>query len=334
MSSLSLHELVAALKCSAGLDGKRDIQEAATGLPALVHGPWGQQPVALGDDTAAIPDGDGYLLLASEAMAPDFVQADAEFAGYCSVMVNLSDVAAMGGRPLAVVDALWAGSAADARPIWRGMQRAAAALKVPVVGGHSNLRSPFPALAVSILGRARTLLSSFAARPGDTLIAAYDLRGAMHPAFPFWNCHPGAPPERLRADLELLPGLAESGLCDAGKDISMAGLIGTSLMLLESSGVGATVFVDEIPRPAAIALEDWLLAFPSFGYLLSVRDPHVAAVLARFEDAGLAAAAVGVVHKEQTLFLARTRGARTPVAFWDIARSPLTGFSRPEREYA
>ena len=42
--------------------------------------------------------------------------AEPWFAGYCGVMVNLSDVAAMGGRPVAVVDALWAEDDASAAP--------------------------------------------------------------------------------------------------------------------------------------------------------------------------------------------------------------------------
>ena len=53
----------------------------------------------LGDDCAAIRDGDGWLLLAAEGMLPSFVADDPWFAGYSAVMVNLSDVSAMGGRP-------------------------------------------------------------------------------------------------------------------------------------------------------------------------------------------------------------------------------------------
>src|SRR5688572_9084973 len=63
--------------------------------------------VPVGDDCAAIPDSGGHLLLAAEGMLESFVAADPWFAGYSAVMVNLSDVAAMGGRPLAIVDVLW-----------------------------------------------------------------------------------------------------------------------------------------------------------------------------------------------------------------------------------
>ena len=57
--------------------------------------------------------------------------------------------------------------------------------------------------------------------------------------------------ERLRGDLELLPQLAEDGLCDAAKDISMAGTLGTALMLLECSQVGARIDLDAHSAPQA-----------------------------------------------------------------------------------
>ena len=55
--------------------------------------------VAVGDDCAAIPDGDGFLLFAIEGFMNEFVARDPWFAGWCGVMVNVSDIAAMGGGP-------------------------------------------------------------------------------------------------------------------------------------------------------------------------------------------------------------------------------------------
>ena len=124
---------------------------------------------------------------------------------------------------------------------------------------------------------------------------AVDLRGRFEDPYPFWNASVGAPAERLRDDLELLPRLAEGGLCEAAKDISMAGALGTSLMLLECSGVGARIDLDAIPRPEGVDFERWLSAFPSYGFLLSVRDEHVDEVHACFAQRGLACAAIGSV---------------------------------------
>jgi len=321
---VSLSALAATLRAALGVQHKRDIQPAAGTFLDARGGPWGAATVRLGDDTAAIPDGDGYLLLAAEGFRPDFVATEPRFAGYCAVMVNASDVYAMGGRPLAIVDALFAGSAEAAAPLLQGMADGAARFGVPIVGGHTNLHSPYPALAAAVLGRARRLLTSFDAHPGDELIAAIDLRGAMHAEHPFWNASLDGPAERLRGDYAVLPAIAEAGLAVAAKDISMGGIVGTALMLLESSGVGATLSLDAIPRPAGVPWERWLLAFPSYGFLLSVPPGTADAVLDRFAARGIAAAAVGRVDGSGRLTLA-TRGERA--ALWDLNEQPLTGFN-------
>lgn len=338
MSGLS--SLIATLRASPGFAHKRDIDAVVSALavPQALDTASGvalgdhSTGVALGDDCAAIPDGDGHLLFAAEGFVNGFVAAEPWFAGWCGVMVNVSDVAAMGGRPLAVVDALWSNGAADAQPILDGLRAAAAAYGVPVVGGHSNTRNDRAQLAVAILGRAgKRLLTSHDARPGDRLMAAIDLRGRYHDPNPFFDAATAAPPERLRGDLALLPGLAEDGLCRAAKDISMAGLVGTALMLLECSGVGGAIDLRAIPRPDGVPLDRWLLSFPSFGFLLSVAPEDCAAVAARFQTRGLSCAAIGTVEDATTLTL--TDGAET-LPVWDFADSPLIGCGPRRRKAA
>ncbi|MFM0469256.1 sll0787 family AIR synthase-like protein [Paraburkholderia strydomiana] len=321
---MSLHGLVERLRESRGFRHKTDIAGVVASLASRL--PNGTrdlaQAVAVGDDCAAIADGDGYLLLAIEGLVSDFVETMPWFAGYSSVMVNISDVYAMGGRPLAVVDALWSDGLESAEQILAGMAAASSAYGVPVVGGHSNTRSAEPQLAVSILGRARALLSSFNARPGDSLVMAVDLRGRFEDPYPFWNASVGTPAERLRDDLELLPQLAESGLCEAAKDISMAGVLGTSLMLLECSGVGARIDLDAIPRPDGVDFERWLSAFPSYGFLLSVRDELVDEVHARFAQRGLACATIGSVDASREVVLTQQGDS---ALLWNFRESAFIG---------
>ena len=318
----SVGDLVASLRESRGFRHKTDIADVVGSLARRLPGGTQDlaQAVALGDDCAAIADGDGYLLFAIEGMVSDFVSAMPWFAGYSSVMVNISDIYAMGGRPLAVVDALWSRGIGAAEEVLAGMAAASVAYGVPLVGGHTNTRSDAAQLAVSIVGRAKALLSSFNAKPGDRLMMAVDLRGHFEEPYPFWNASVGAPPERLRADLELLAQLAESGLCDAAKDISMAGTLGTALMLLECSRVGARIDLERIPKPADVPLERWVTAFPSFGYLLSVREEQVDAVQAQFDSRSLACAVIGSVDATCEVVL---RHHDEPAVLWDFNREPF-----------
>ena len=318
---MSLQALVERMRASRGFRHKTDIAGVVASLASrLPNGARDlSQAVAVGDDCAALADGDGYLLFAIEGLVSDFVETMPWFAGYSSVMVNISDVYAMGGRPLAVVDALWSDGLDAAGQILAGIAAASSAYGVPVVGGHSNTRSAQAQLAVSILGRANALLSSFTARPGGRLVMAVDLRGRFEDPCPFRNASVGAPAGRLRDDLELLPLLAESGLCDAAKDISMAGVLGTSLMLLECSGVGARIDLDAIPRPEGVDFERWLSAFPSYGFVLSVRDAHVDEVLARFAQRGLACATIGTVDASREAVLAQQGDSALLWSFRDSA---------------
>jgi uncharacterized protein len=326
---MSVDALVQRLRESGGFRHKTDIADVVASLAERLPGGVADlaQAVAVGDDCAALADGDGFLLFAIEGLVNDFVETMPWFAGYSSVMVNVNDIYAMGGRPLAVVDALWSDGNERAREILAGIAAASSAYRVPVVGGHSNSRSAQPQLAVSIVGRAQKLLSSFNARAGDRLVMAIDLRGRFEDPYPFWNASVGAPAERLRGDLELLPMFAESGLCDAAKDISMAGVLGTSLMLLECSGVGARIDLDAIPRPDNVDFERWLSAFPSFGFVLSVREPQVDAVLARFRQRGLACAAIGAVDASREVVVTQSDAG---ALLWNFAEGPFIG--APSRE--
>jgi len=303
---------------------KQDIQLAAKAFGKSARGNWLGEPseVRNGDDAAALraPDG-SYVLLAAEGMRADFVAADPWFAGYCAVMVNVSDIAAMGGRPWAVVDVLFLGSGANDR-VLEGMQAASATFGVPVVGGHTTRVDGPTQLAAAIVGRARRLIESHTAKPGQLLVAAIDLRGTFR-NFSSFNAATTAVPEQLRAQLGLLAELAEAGRVSAGKDISNAGVCGTLLMLLEASNVGAVLDLGDLPAPAAVDPLRWLTAFPSYGFLLAVDPDQAAPVCDRFRSHDVAAAVVGEITAEPRLWLAY---GQERALYHDLSKAPFTGF--------
>lgn len=324
-----LAELSSVLRDSRGFAHKRDIAPVMATLARALPGGAAALAAAVpvGDDCAAIPDGEGYLLFAIEGFVNELVAAEPWFAGYCGVMVNVSDVAAMGGRPIAVVDALWSRGGARAEPVLEGLAAASEVYRVPIVGGHSNAQADREQLSVAIIGRARRLLTSFDAQPGDSLVAAIDLRGRYREPYPYWDASTDRPPERLRGDLEVLPALAEAGLCRAAKDVSMAGAVGTALMLLECSGLGATIDVTAFPRPDNVPLPRWLVSFPSFGFVLAVNPRNVDAVVERFAAREIACAVVGRTDDSGRV---RIADGRHEHPLWDFSESPLIGCGAPE----
>jgi AIR synthase-related protein len=315
----AIEALASRLRETRGIHHKLDIQIARQFLCA------DERAILLGDDCAAIPDGDGHLLFAIEGLLGEFVTAEPWFAGYCAVMVNVSDVYSMGGRPIAMVDALWASDGTRRDEIFRGMSAAAAKYAVPIVGGHTNARSNNENLAAAILGRGgKRLLTSFDARPDDVLIAAIDLRGEWFGSYPYWNASTSAQGARLLADLEVLPMLAEAGLCAAAKDISMGGLVGTATMLCECSDVGATIDLSAIPRPVQTPMEKWLRSFPSYGFLLAVAAKNVSSVLDRFAARDIAASVAGSCNDSGVVSL--TDDSRAFAEFWNVRDNPFIGF--------
>jgi len=270
----------------------------------------------IGDDCAAIPDpvSGGHLLFASEGMLDSFVAEDPWFAGYSAVMVNLSDVAAMGGRPIAITNTLWTPDQTGTNEIWLGMRAASIAYGVPVVGGHTTKTKHDKAvtLGASVLGRAgQHLLTSFDAKPDDHLVIVIDMQGAYRKDKPFWNASTTSNAEKLQNNLELLASLAETKWCAAAKDISNGGIIGTLAMFCNCSEVGAEVVLDKLPRPVGTDWLKWLVSFPSYGYLLAVKDENLNAVTSHFCPHGITVASFGRFTATQGISLSLEGNSET-----------------------
>ena len=257
--------------------------------------------IRLGDDAAAILQHDGsYLLLAAEGIVSYFLEKDPWFAGYSAVMVNISDICAMGGLPVAVTDTIYAKDEADSTQVWEGMLAASEAYGVPIVGGHTCYHSENKALSVSILGKATDkIVTSFDAHPGDDLLLAIDHNGTYFKEYSFWNASTAATPERLRRITKLPYEIANKNLSIAAKDVSMGGIIGTLCMLLNSSKVGAEMDLDAITKPEEVVWEKWLSSFPSYGYIFACDKVHSSKIQQLFSKADITCDRIGKVTAEE-----------------------------------
>ena len=310
---VDLQALVETVRSAPGLLGKRDV--------ALV----GRLGAGIdGDDAALVPYGDEFLVVCGEAISPPFLLADPYGAGSAAVVTNVSDVRAMGARPLALVDMLVSPDHAHAERVLEGIAWAADLLGVPVVGGHLTIGHA-PALSASCTGSVRRPLRSSAAAPGDVLLAAFALDGRyMSETMPFFTALRDRAPTLLREDGEALVEVAEGGLCHAARDVSMPGVAGSLLQMIEGAGCGATLDLDRLPRPDGAPLERWLLTFPSFGFLLAARPERAEAACAVFERRGLTCAPCGGFDDTRVL---RLKAEGREAAVWDLATMPLTGLA-------
>jgi len=308
-----LEQLAAAVRAAPGFEAKRELA-----VLARVASP------PDGDDAALVPHGDGFLVVCGEALHPAFVRSDPYAAGAAAVVTNVADVRAMGGRPLALVDMLVSPDRDHAAAVLDGLSWAADLLGVDVVGGHLTIGHE-PALSASCTGFAQRPLRSRDARPGDALLAAFALEGRYRGETNFFSALRDRAPERLRDDGEALVEVAAAGLANAARDVSMPGVAGSLLQLLEACGCGAGLDLERLPRPQAVPVERWLVTFPSFGFLLAVPPERVKEAAEPFARRGLACTECARLDDSGVLRLV-AGGREAPV--WDLGREPFTGLGR------
>ncbi len=281
-----------------------------------------------GEDAAVVTVGDELLLLAADGIMQDLVKADPYWAGYCSVLVNVNDIAAMGGTPVAMVDIISCGDAGARSEIVSGMDDASRKFGVPVVGGHLHPDSSYSAVDVAVLGRTdkEHLLLSSTASPGDDVIFVMDLDGRFTPGLPYsWDTTSHKNALKVRTRLHSLHRLTPS--LTAGKDISNPGALGTLGMLLESSGVGAEVDVGLIPRPDKVQSEQWLTAYQGCGFVVTARPSASRAAVRSLRAAGFGAEVCGSVVRGRRLVLASDDESRV---LFDLSKDSF-GCRSPRR---
>ena len=215
-----------------------------------------------GDDGAPVPGSD--LVAACDAILPSMVERDPAWSGWCGVLANLNDLAAMGAEPVGLLDAVAARDAARAAQILSGLRAACLAYGVPVLGGHTQL-GVSAALSVTALGRTARPVPGGGGRPGHRVRLTADTGGGWRPGYHGrqWD----STTRRRTGELRAMIGSVAAAAPAAAKDVSMAGIVGTLGMLAEASGCAAVLEVAKVPRPDGAAMADWLTCFPGFAML-------------------------------------------------------------------
>ena len=176
----------------------------------------------------------------------------------------LSDVYAMGGRPLTALNLL--GVPTDVVPpkviaaILRGGAAKAKEADCALVGGHS-IRNPEPFYGLSVTGLVspRRLITNTAARPGDWLVLTKPLGTGIITTGIKRGITSRATARKTVAVMCRLntvgAEVAERGLVRAGTDVTGFGLLGHLGSLCRASGVGAEIFADKLPIIAGEVLD-------------------------------------------------------------------------------
>lgn len=137
----------------------------------------------VGDDAAVVEPPSGPLLLATDAIVEgvDFtVPYKPEYVGRRAVAVNVSDIAAMGGRPLHLLVSIIAPAAVDVLAVVDGVAAAAASYGCGIAGGDLSATAGPLVVSIAITGlvEAGDPVFRAGARAGDVVFVTGPLGGA------------------------------------------------------------------------------------------------------------------------------------------------------------
>ncbi|MCL2687970.1 MAG: methanogenesis marker 2 protein [Methanobrevibacter sp.] len=305
---LDLANLIKSIQNFEGVARKKSIENITSKLKE-VYNVSGETLLDFGDDASAIDIGDGNIIIfAADGIWGKLMDADPYWAGYCSVLVNVNDIAAMGGKPIAMVNILSINNENIANDLIDGIKDGCKKFNVPMVGGHLHPDTDYNALDVAIVGIAKKdkIITSFGSTVGDKVIVAIDLDGRQHPKFALnWDTTYFKDEKIVQNQIIAMKEIAEKGLATGGKDISNPGTLGTLEMLLESSGVGASVNLNDIPRNENVNWDDWLKSYPGAGFVLTAKEKDVDELIEILKKVSIAASVVGEVIEEKKLYLSK-----------------------------
>lgn len=319
---MRLDDIITAIRTFPGVTRKNTIREVVRFLPTTS---FTNVVASEGEDAAAIEYGNDCLLFAADGIMESLVKTDPFYAGYFAVLVNVNDIAAMGGRAIAMVDILSMKDEKVCAQILKGMERAVRKFNVPIVGGHTHPDCAYHAIDVSILGTVpkNDIILSSTAKDGDDVVFVMDTDGFFPPLLKYaWDTTTRKDDKLVQDQMAAMCIIAKEHLVTAGKDMSNPGCIGTLGMLLESSGMGAVVDVNKIPTPNDVDLIQWLLTYQGCGFVFTCPPENSKRVMEIFKEVKVDGAIVGKINSGCKLELKYNGETGT---LFDFKKDMITG---------
>jgi thiamine-monophosphate kinase len=293
----------------------------------------GQVALGIGDDCAALRVRPGAEMLVTTDMLMDgrhfrLGEASAAEVGYKALAVNLSDIAAMAGRPIAAFVAVAlprANAVGLAKGLHDGMSPLAEAFGVTLAGGDTNAWDGPLVVSVTVLGETseRGAVRRSGARPGDSILVTGPLGGSLRG-------------RHLRPLPRVAEALAMASAVPIRSMIDLSDGLSSDLghILEESGGLGATLIGGSIPihqdaRAASTVdgcdpLDHALNDGEDFELCLTLADSDAERLIAD-PPPGLSLFRVGTIEEEPGLRLRLADGRVIPLSAGGFDHLALPG---------
>ena len=230
--------------------------------------------VGIGDDAAVIDIGSEYLLLSTDMLMEgihfDLAYMPLQHLGYKAVAVNVSDIAAMNGRPEQITVSLGLSNRFSVEAIdllYEGIRAACENYKVDLVGGDTNSSPSGLIISISVTGRVpkNKLALRSTARKNDILCVTGDLGAAyvglqiLEREKQVFLTNPEMQPDlekyeymvgrqlKPEARMDIVHELAEMKVIPTAMIDVSDGLASELLHLATQSKLGVKIFEDKVP---------------------------------------------------------------------------------------
>ena len=221
--------------------------------------------LGIGDDCALLqPDAAQSLAVTSDMLVEGrhfFANANPEWLGHKALAVNLSDLAAMGAKPVGFTLAL---ALPDANATWlaqfsQGLFRLAQQWQCPLIGGDTT-QGPLT-ICITALGHVPfgSAIKRSGAKIGDDIWVSGtlgDARLALGALRSEWLLDPSSLeavlPRMHQPEPRIALGMQLRGIASSALDVS-DGLLGDLRHILTASQVNAEVLIDQLPISRTLA---------------------------------------------------------------------------------
>lgn len=236
------------------------------GSESMAQNQTDQVLLGIGDDCALLqPDAAQSLAVTSDMLVEGrhfFVGANPEWLGHKALAVNLSDLAAMGAKPVGFTLAL---ALPNANADWlaqfsQGLFRLAQQWQCPLIGGDTT-QGPLT-ICITALGHVpAAAIKRSGAKVGDdiwvsgTLGDARLALGALRSEWPLDHRSLEAVLPRMhQPEPRITLGMQLRGIASSALDVS-DGLLGDLGHILKASQVNAEVLIDQLPTSRTLAAQ-------------------------------------------------------------------------------
>ncbi|MCB0487843.1 MAG: thiamine-phosphate kinase [Cyclobacteriaceae bacterium] len=228
----------------------------------------------IGDDAAVIDAGDDFTLLCSD-MLTEGVHFDLSYVplrhlGYKAVVVNLSDIAAMNGRPEQIIVSLGLSNRFSLQAVdelYEGIRAACQNYKVDLVGGDTTSSASGLVISITAIGRVQKdkVVYRSGAKSNDIICVTGDLGAAyvglqiLEREKQVFLTNPEMKPQledfeyvvgrqlKPEARTDIVHELGDLGIVPTSMIDISDGLASELLHLSKNSGLGVKIFEDKIP---------------------------------------------------------------------------------------